>query len=58
MGSAVVRNRIKRMLREYFRTHHHLIKPAQDVLVIARSEAANATAADVAAELGKALRIA
>jgi ribonuclease P protein component len=57
VGNAVVRNRIKRLVRDFFRRHQHLIQPAQDVLVIARNGADTATLADVQRELAGALKI-
>lgn len=57
VGGAVVRNRVRRLVREFFRHHKHLIQPAQDVLVIARNQAATASLADVTHELAGALRI-
>jgi len=57
VGGAVVRNRIKRLVREFFRRHQHAIAPAQDVLVIARPNAATVTYADVIREIGTALRL-
>jgi ribonuclease P protein component len=41
VGNAVVRNRVKRLLRECFRRHRHQIVPNQDVLIIARKGAVN-----------------
>jgi ribonuclease P protein component len=57
VGGAVVRNRVKRLVRDFFRRHQGRIRPAQDVLVIARPDAAAATYADVKRELAGALRI-
>jgi ribonuclease P protein component len=57
VGSAVVRNRVKRLVREFFRQHHDYIQPPRDVLVIARPQAAGAEYAEVKRELGTALRI-
>jgi ribonuclease P protein component len=57
VGGAVVRNRVKRLVREFFRRHQHAIVPPQDVLVIARTQAAEASYAEVVQELGKALRV-
>jgi ribonuclease P protein component len=44
IGSAVVRNRVKRRLREVFRRHKNLLNLHSDVVVVARSAAANAPA--------------
>ena len=57
VGGAVVRNRIKRRVREFFRTHRQLIRPAQDILVIARPSAAGLSYAEIAWELGQALNL-
>lgn len=57
VGGAVVRNRIKRLVREFFRRYQEQIDPPRDVLVIARPAAASATYADTRHELGKALGI-
>jgi ribonuclease P protein component len=43
VGKAVVRNRIKRRLRELFRQHKTLLQPAYDVVFVARREAAAAS---------------
>ncbi len=47
---AVVRNRIKRQIREYFRVTHHDLAPL-DYVVIARSASAGADAATLRASL-------
>jgi ribonuclease P protein component len=57
VGAAVVRNRIKRLVREFFRRHWQQISPPRDVLVIARAGAAHASYDLVEQELGKALKI-
>ena len=44
IGSAVVRNRVKRRLREVFRHHKELLEPPCDIVVVARSAAAKAPA--------------
>ena len=44
IGSAVVRNRVKRRLREVFRRHKDLLDPHCDIVVVARSAAAHAPA--------------
>jgi ribonuclease P protein component len=57
IGGAVIRNRVKRLVREFFRRHHHLLQPPQNVLIIARQAAAEATYGKVKFELARALRI-
>lgn len=57
VGGAVVRNRVKRLVREFFRRHEQRIVPAQDVLVIAKPQAAEASYANVKRELSAALKI-
>ncbi len=57
VGNAVTRNRIKRLVREFFRTHRTLLATPQDILVIARPQAATATYAEVKRELASALKI-
>jgi ribonuclease P protein component len=53
VGNAVTRNRIKRFVREIFRTNR-LVMPAVDLNVIARSESASLTFALMQLELQKA----
>ena len=55
IGCAVVRNRVKRYLREFFR-HNRFGVAAVDVNVIARRESAQMTYSDVVRELNKAFR--
>jgi len=50
-GKAVIRNRMKRMLREFFRTHQAGISPAQDILVIPKAGADTLSFMQVAEEL-------
>jgi len=57
VGGAVVRNRIKRLVREFFRHHRERIMPPRDVLVIVRPEAAATGYAEVERELAAALKI-
>lgn len=55
IGCAVVRNRVKRYLREFFR-HNRFEMAAVDVNVIARRESAQMTYPDTVRELNKAFR--
>jgi ribonuclease P protein component len=43
LGSAVVRNRVRRRLREIVRRRQHHLRPGFWIVVIARRDAANAT---------------
>lgn len=56
VGKAVVRNRVKRRLREAFRLHCHELTTAVDVVVVARPEAAKATYAELESELLRAFQ--
>ena len=47
VGRAVKRNRIKRLIREYFRLHRHLISGKWDINVIAKKEAADLSSAEI-----------
>jgi ribonuclease P protein component len=49
-GSAVARNRIKRIARESFRLHQHAL-PALDITVAARAAARTALGAELRASL-------
>jgi ribonuclease P protein component len=51
VGNAVIRNRIKRIVREGFRHTARLFPAGADVVVLARGGATSAAAADVRAEL-------
>jgi ribonuclease P protein component len=51
IGNAVIRNRVKRLVREFFRRHKQMI-PANDIVVIAKQGAERLSAGAVAAEIG------
>jgi len=54
-GKAVARNRMKRILREFFRTRQADMDPAQDILIIPKGSAKALNFAQVAAELERTL---
>jgi len=51
VGNSVIRNRIKRQVREYFRRHRGALQPGTDILVIARGNAAGMAGKGIASEL-------
>jgi ribonuclease P protein component len=53
VGNAVVRNRVKRQLREWFRHARSAMPEARDVVVIARPAAGSATRTQIRTELEK-----
>jgi len=55
VGGAVVRTRVKRRLREWFRRHRALFPKGKDVIVIARPAAATVAPQEVGRELEIAL---
>jgi ribonuclease P protein component len=56
VGNAVVRNRVKRRLREVFRHHQHELPGPWDVVFIARGSAANAELPELERDVLEALR--
>ena len=55
VGNSVVRNHLKRRIREYFRRRRSELPAGYDILVIARKSAAGLDGHTVAGELEKAL---
>lgn len=57
IGGAVARNRVKRLVREFFRNYQALLQPPRDFVVIARAGAHELSFQDVTKQLAPALRI-
>lgn len=55
VGGAVVRNRVKRRIREWFRRDRRRLRGGLDLVVIARRDAARLTGAEVAERLREAV---
>ncbi len=53
VGNAVVRNRIKRKVREYTRTHVRGVPGTWDVVLIARKNARDCSTDQIAHEMGE-----
>ncbi len=53
VGNAVVRNRVKRRIREWFRREGQELLSGRDLVVIARGQSANLTGNGVFAELSR-----
>lgn len=56
LGGAVVRSRVKRLLRESWRALQPELRPGFDVVLVARSACVTAKTPEVAASMRKALR--
>jgi len=47
LGNAVKRNRVRRRIRELYRTNEHSLRPGYDIVVVARTRAIFARYADL-----------
>jgi ribonuclease P protein component len=56
-GNAVVRNRLKRHVREFFRHHRHRLQKDWDINIIAHKSAAGLTSAEISESLEKIFKI-
>lgn len=57
VGNSPERNRVRRLVREFFRRNRHAIDPPRDVLVIARPGTHSVPYREIDLELRKALEI-
>jgi len=55
VGKAVKRNRVKRLLREFFRLHKYQLPKGYDIVIVAKPKAVTLTYHGVAEELSKVL---
>ncbi|MFO7839396.1 MAG: ribonuclease P protein component [Desulfosalsimonadaceae bacterium] len=53
VGNAVTRNRVKRVIREFFRNNRHLLEGNWDLNVIAKPAASGLTAQEAAVSLNR-----
>ena len=57
VGNAVVRNRVKRAIREWFRQHRSQLPQSTDMVVIARPPAAELSGQEISTELCEQLQV-
>jgi ribonuclease P protein component len=57
VGNAPSRNRVRRLVREFFRRRQHALVPPRDVIVIARPAAAGLSYHELQRELSHALHL-
>jgi ribonuclease P protein component len=55
-GNAVVRNRVRRLIKENYRLRENLIKDGYDIVIVARPRAADASFAEIGSALVYLLR--
>jgi ribonuclease P protein component len=56
LGSAVARNRARRLLREAFRRHRRTVLPGQDLVILAKRDVLDSTQQEVDREYEERLR--
>ena len=57
VGNAVIRNRVKRAVREWFRQHRSQLPQSSDIVVIARPPAAALSGQEISTELCEQLQV-
>ena len=57
VGKAVTRNRIKRIIRDYFRLNRHFLPGRLDINIIARQKSGRLSAAEIRDHLGQCFKL-